>query len=465
MSENNQNRPDRNRPDRPEDANSPGSQSEFMIEKIKERPVNKKKLIRRTVTTAAMAVIFGLIACVTFLILEPVISNWLYPEEEPAPVVFPEDQEEMAPEDMLSENIPAENESEAGDGTASLEPEQIQEILSGVVLDRENYKQIYSALSVYVSELNHSMVTVTGVSSNLDWFNNVEESKNQASGVIIADNGKELLILADYAPLRKAESLTLSFTYLDSINSSYQVEAELKEMDVTTNLAVLSVDLSDLSEEMLEEGGIAIAPLGSSNVRSIVGTPVIALGSPMGSSGSLGYGMITASVAQNDQADTNYKLLQTDICGSPNAGGVIFNLQGQVLGIITGQKTNADMKNMVTAYGISELKKSIEKMSNGEKIAYLGISGIDVTDEAYEEMGVPYGAFVREVEMNSPSMQAGIQQGDVITSFGERSVRNYSDYVTALMQAEPDSDVELTVMRAAQGAYKEMKIRVTLTQR
>ena len=53
---------------------------EFLIEKIKEKPVNKKKLIRRTIITVSMAVIFGSVACVTFLVLEPVISNWLYPE-------------------------------------------------------------------------------------------------------------------------------------------------------------------------------------------------------------------------------------------------------------------------------------------------------------------------------------------------------------------------------------------------
>ena len=53
------------------------SEKKFMIEKIKERPVNKKKLLRRTLITASMAVIFGLVACFTFLVLEPVISNWL----------------------------------------------------------------------------------------------------------------------------------------------------------------------------------------------------------------------------------------------------------------------------------------------------------------------------------------------------------------------------------------------------
>ena len=58
-------------------------ESDFMIEKIKERPLNKKKLLRRTLTTASMAVMFGLIACFTFLLLEPVFSNWLHPEEPP----------------------------------------------------------------------------------------------------------------------------------------------------------------------------------------------------------------------------------------------------------------------------------------------------------------------------------------------------------------------------------------------
>ena len=441
------------------------SQNDFMIEKIKERPINKKKLIRRTVTTAAMAVIFGLIACVTFLLLEPVISNWLHPEEEPAPIVFPEDQEEMSPEDMLSENITPENSGEQDNPV--LEQNQIQEILEGVVLDRDNYKQIYSDLSAYVSELNHSMVTVTGVSSNIDWFNDVEESKNQASGVVIANNNKNLLVLADYSPLKKAESLTMTFSYLDGTTGrNVSVPAELKDQDPTSGLAVISVNLSDIPAEIMEsENGIQIAPLGSSNVRNIIGTPVIALGSPMGSNGSVGYGMISAVGSQNSQADTNYKYLQTDIYGSQNAGGVLFNLQGQVIGMITGQKSGLDLKNSVAAIGISEIKKSVEKMSNGEKIAYLGINGIDVTDEAYEELGVPYGAFVKDVEMNSPSMQAGIQQGDVLVDFEGRSIRNYNDYITALMQAEAGSTVNLKVMRAAMGEYKEMNIRVTLDER
>lgn len=103
--------------------------------KIKERPVNKKKLLRRTVTTVAMAVIFGMIACVTFLTLEPVISNLLYPEEKPDAVIFPEEQEEISPEDMLVEDAPTPSIQEAVESVI-LEDEQIQKILDEIVLDK-----------------------------------------------------------------------------------------------------------------------------------------------------------------------------------------------------------------------------------------------------------------------------------------------------------------------------------------
>ena len=104
-------------------------QNDFMVEKIKVKPVNKKKLIRRTLITISMAIIFGLVACVTFLVLEPVISNWLNPEEEPQVemVVFPEDKEEMSPEEMLAENLPTESPSPTPEPTPTQEPEESEE--------------------------------------------------------------------------------------------------------------------------------------------------------------------------------------------------------------------------------------------------------------------------------------------------------------------------------------------------
>jgi len=447
-------------------------QNEVIIEKMKERPVNKKKLLRRTIITASMAVIFGLIACVTFLILEPVISKWLYPEEKTQIVVFPEDQEEMSPEEMLADNMEQEQQqmeqqlqeqlqnqqAAAGNSSAELNSDQIQQILQKVTFDLKNYEEMYSAMAAFSKEMRRSMVTVTGVVSNLDWFNNVQESENQASGVIIANNGKELLILVDYAPLKSAESLHLTF------NNDLQVPTYLKKLDEFTNLAILTVNLEDFDNSYLEKG-ITIAAFGSSNLSRIVGQPVVALGRPMGTEGSIGYGMITSSGTSIQEADTNYKLIQTDITGSEKAGGVLFNLQGQVVGIITNSRGSLDMKNMITAYGITELKNRIEQMANGRQKPYMGICGVNVTREANLQLNVPYGAYVTEIDMDSPAMMAGIQQGDVIVAINGKEITSYNMYINTISSMSGGDNLKVLVMRQVQEEYKEMEFDVVLEER
>lgn len=429
-------------------------QNDFLIERMKQRPINRRKLLRRTIITASMAVIFGLIACFTFLVLEPVISRWLYPEEEPQIIVFPEDQEEMLPEEMLAENISSPSPSPTPvREDVELKEEQIEEILSGVVLDRENYLELYQALSDYTAELEQYMVTITMVTSNIDWFSNVQESRNQATGLIVANNGKELLVLTETSSVRLAGTLTLTFS------NNVQTEAKIKQQDQFTSLAVLSVALSDLPGEMQE---MPVARLGRSNGKNLPGTPVVALGRPLGTNHSVGYGIVASAGTTVYGPDRNYRLLMTDINGSQNASGVLFNLQGEVIGIVTANKSGTDMKNLVNAYGITELKKVIEKLSNAQPIAYLGISGLDVTKEANESQGVPYGAFVKEIAMDSPAMLEGIQRGDVITEMDGKKISLFSDYSSVLMQLEPGEIVEITVMRQAQNTYKEMQFSIEL---
>lgn len=427
-------------------------QSDFMMEKIKERPVNKKKLLRRTVTTAAMAVIFGLIACLTFLILEPVFSNWLYPEEEPQAVVFPEEIDELAPEDMLVEDEPP-SIQEAVE-SVMLEDEQIQKILDNVSLDKENYLQLYDAMSSYVEELNASMVTVTGVSSNVDWLNDTYEQEGQNYGVLVANNGKEYLILTSRATVRQKEDIRVTFC------SGESAEAEVKQTDSQTSLAVVAVPISSLTKETRD--AVKVATLGSSNLKNPVGIPVVALGSPLGSVGSAGYGMIVSAAVPLSKVDANYKLFVTDIAGTSDGLGVLFNMQSQIVGIITPDRARAELKNNVTAVGISELRKLIENMSNGKTAAYMGISGTDVTADANREYGVPFGAYVREIEMDSPAMFAGIQRGDVIVEIAGNSIENFNNYAAALLRLDAGQTVTVIVQRSVQNSYREMEIELTL---
>ena len=426
--------------------------SDFMIEKIKERPLNKKKLLRRTLTTASMAVIFGLIACLTFLILEPVFNNWLYPEQKPEKVELPEETDEILPEDMLVQDEPETMSPENGD--MRLEEEQIEEILSGIEWNVEDYRSLYSSLSTYAGEISKAMVTITGAVSNVDWFNESYESEGACSGVIFYNNAIELLILADYTMIAKADTLTVTFY------DGTEVPATVKQYDGNTNLAVVSVDLAAVSKELL--GTLLVAPLGISNAKNLPGTPIVILGSPMGVPGSVCYGTIASCETTLYMADANYKLLLTDVFGSQNSSGVIFDLQGQVLGIITNGKTSSDMKNLVAAYGISELKKLVTKMGNGSEIGYMGIVGTDVTSEANEDLGVPMGAYIKEIYMDSPAMLSGIQRGDVIVEINGNEISHYSQYVNAILQENVGETVTIKVMRQAQNEYKEMSFEVTL---
>lgn len=437
---------------------TPSSQTDFLREKIKQKPVNKKKLLRRTIITASMAVIFGIVACLTFLILEPVINNWLYPEEplEEFPeleIQFPEEtvtqEEEMSPEDMLTEEM-IEEETEP----VELEDAQIEELLAQVKFGLDEYQAVYDELAKLAKNINRSLVTVTGVTSDVDWFNNPYENEAEASGVIVANNGRAMLILVSMNNIKNAEKILVTFC------DNARAEVDLVQKDAYTGLAVLSVPLTAIERRTMEV--INIASLGSSSTGDLPGTPVIALGSPTGTSGSVSYGIITSTGIAIDKVDSAYKMVSTDIYGSRNATGVIINLKGKVIGIIDNSYNSRDRENLISAYGISELKKTITKLSNNQARAYLGIHGADVPQEANLELGVPLGAYVKEIEMDSPAMTAGIQSGDVIIKIGDTDITNYIGLLNVLYNTMPDDVIAVTLMRQGMDGFQEMKVEVTL---
>lgn len=429
---------------------TPSVQSDFLRETIKQKPVNKKKLFRRTIITVVMAVVFGLVACFTFLVLEPLISNKLYPEEETTEVQFPEEtvSEEMKPEDMLVE-VPDTEETT----TAELENQQIEEILSQMEFSLDDYQSVYAELAKLAETTSRCVVTVTGVSSDVDWFNDIYENESSASGVIIANNGKSILILVSSSALKDADNIVVTFC------NQAQVEAELVQKDNTTGLAILSVELLAINEDTMDV--INIAKLGSSNSDKLLGMPIIALGSPAGLNNSVCYGIITSMGTIIDQPDSAYKLITTDIYTSSNATGILINLRGMVVGIIDNINTGTDMQNRLTAYGITELKKTIEKMSNNQELTYLGIHGTDIPENMAETLGTQEGVYIKEIEIDSPAMAAGIQSGDVLIRVGNVSVANYNDLLNILYSAQPEDMIEITVLRQE----KEMNMDVTLGRR
>lgn len=484
-----------------ETADQPQSVSdfEFLQEKIKERPINKKKLIKRTIITASLAVLFGLLACLSFLLLEPVLNNWLYPEEEPEVVNFPQEQNEMLPEDMLTEGTAtiqetqaqgSDKQSEASDmimtetvhqtgssnekyaehGTEYSSDEEKTSAVSAenpdesgfiegseqneseIIEPLKPYQTQYEELYKVYHEVASSMVTVAAVRSDVDWFNNTYQSEGTTAGVIIANNNRELLILSKKSPLDEAETIRISFC--NGVNA----DAQIKQYDKNTDLAVLAVDLKYINSTTLDY--VSVAALGSSAFSGITGTPVIAIGNLFGYKDNVCYGMITSKGNTISMADSEYKLITTDIYASTNPSGILVNMDREVIGIIDNSYNHDDTKNLLSAIGITELKGIITKLSNGEEISYLGIYVQDITSQARSELGLPQGAYIFDIDMDSPAMLNGIQKGDILVQVGSQEIRSAADYMNALRNAPAGKSIKIVVKRASLDEYEEMQFIV-----
>ena len=308
---------------------------DFMTERVKNRPLNKRKLLRKTLFTAAMALVFGLIACVTFLALEPIVESWLYPQEAMDKVEIPQDTQEMLPEDMLVHE----------DSMLEQTEEVINTLKNEMQMNPATYQELYESIYVLTKDMEPSMVTVTSVTQDVDWLNDPYESKGQTTGFLLADNNRELMILVMTKELKSGEELRVTFV------DGAQAQASIKGRDEETGLAVLAVQKEDMADVTLE--AIEFISLGRTLGISLMGKPVIALGRPLGNQNSVVFGMITSEDAVLSLTDANYKLMTTDIYGSTEATGLLVDMNGQVVGIINQSFNNKTSPNLISAIEIT----------------------------------------------------------------------------------------------------------------
>jgi serine protease Do len=270
--------------------------------------------------------------------------------------------------------------------------------------------------------------------------------------VIIADNNKELLILSRKSPLDKAQTINVSF------GDSSSAEAQIKQYDANTDLAVLAVDLKDLKESTLDY--ITFATLGSSTSSSITGTPIIAVGNIYGYNDGVSYGIVTSTGNAISLPDSNYKLLTTDIYAGSNPTGILVNLNKEVIGIVDNRYNNDETKNLLSAIGITELKGVITKLSNSEAIPYLGIYVQDISEQVKAELNLPSGAYIYDMDKNSSVIQNGLQKGDIIIKFGLYDVSSSADYMNALRNVSTDKNIKIVIKRASVDDYEVMEFTV-----
>lgn len=418
----------------------------FINEKIKEKPLNKRRLLLHVGYIAGVAAVFGVVASLVFAFFQPKFSQMLYPEQEPVVTIPKDDIADTEATEQVSTEEPEQPETEE-----PILPEPEPEPREFEIAD---FQKLQNELYAVGREANKFVVTVTGVKSDTDWFNNAYESKGQASGIIIADNGQELLILTERKVISGAEEIFVTFI------NDVTVEASMKKYDGNTGIAVLSVLREEVDEGTMN--AIAVAELGNSLVTP-QGMIAIAVGSPLGTTYSVLTGSITSTTNSISTVDTNYTVFTTDIVGSTKGSGVIINVSGQVIGLVMQDYSSDGDQNTLTAISISELKTLIEMLSNNQDIPYIGLELTTVTNDIANEYDIPKGAYIKEVKMDSPAMAAGLQKGDVITKMGGEAIFTVDSYESKLLELKPDERVKIVVERQGTGGYKEITCTVDVS--
>lgn len=445
--------------------------SDFIKEKIKDRPIDKKKLAKRIGMTVLIAVVFGVVSAVTFSLVYAHIG----PDDKGAvkEVSLSGSEPEVIPEPSVSENVnevtlseneatedasddPSENKQPDGNqnsGRSTI----INNITNSVDMTPESYSKLYKSVHEVASNAERSLVTVKATTTDTDWFENPYENGNTSVGMIIADNGRQLLILADSTTTKDAEDISIVFA------DGTKAKAKIINTDPDTSLQIVGVELSELEEDTLDR--IQYATLGSTTYASTVGTPVVAIGSPIGIADSEVNGFITSMSQEKEMSDFNVHLLTTDIQGSDNSSGVIIDYTGSVLGIITTAYQDSNLSGMITAYSISDIKDTIENLANGKERSYMGIIGTSVNQDAADSYNMPMGAYVINVDPDSPAMAAGIQSGDVITKIGTEDITNYDDYSNVISGLTAGVETVITVQRFSRGDYAELTFEAELSKK
>ena len=288
-----------------------------------------------------------------------------------------------------------------------------------------------------------SVVVITTeqvVYSQWSWYGQNQVESGAGSGVIISSDG---YILTCAHVVDGASNITVTINDKD-------YTATLVGEDTTSDIAVIKIDAD----------GLTPATVGNSDSLK-VGQNVMAVGNPLGElGGTVTGGMISAlnrSVTIQGSSSVNtMSLIQMDASVSPgNSGGGLFNMNGELVGIVNAKSSSSDAEGLGFAIPINDaIKVAQELLENGYVTGrpYLGITYLAVTDaQTASQLGVnAYGVYVVEVVKGGPAEKAGLQAGDRIVSVDGTEIASKDDLGTLMQKHAAGDTLSITIARDGQ---------------
>lgn len=286
------------------------------------------------------------------------------------------------------------------------------------------------------------------------WYSTdiMDESTSEGSGIIISEDG---YIMTNYHVVEYADpknSYSKNTTLEVFLSDKRQAAAKYIGGDSKTDLAVIKINMKNLPA----------ASLGDSDELE-VGELAVAIGNPLGLEfqGTVTVGVISALNRTVTINDNTLNLIQTDAAINPgNSGGALVNSKGKVIGINTAKISISGVEGLGFAIPINDAKPIIDQLIAFGYVKgrpFIGISGIEITQQMSRQYGYPVGIYILEVVSGSGADKAGIKKGDVLVSLAGKEVSTMADVNEIKENYKAGDTVKAVVVRNGK------KITLTLT--
>jgi len=208
---------------------------------------------------------------------------------------------------------------------------------------------------------------------------------------------------------------------------------------------------SDVALLKIEGNSLATVKIGDSDNME-VGEWVLAIGSPFGLEYTATQGIVSA-VGRSLPSDAYVPFIQTDVAVNPgNSGGPLFNVDGEVIGVNAQiySRTGGYM-GLSFAIPINVAMRVVDQLKTQGYVTrgWLGVMIQGINQELAQSFGLerPRGALVSQVMADSPAAKAGLKVGDIILSFNDKSIEQWSQLPSMVGATPVGEKVPVTIMR------------------
>ena len=294
-----------------------------------------------------------------------------------------------------------------------------------------------------IKKVKPSIACITSVVQGTDFFNQSYESEGSGSGIVFYKDSQKAYIATNYHVISGASRVSIS------LNECDLVSAELVGKDANSDLAVISVKLSDLAAAGVKD--VQVAEFGDSDSTQ-VGDTVIAIGNALGQGNTATKGIISVGAKEVNINGKKLTVLQTDAAINPgNSGGALVNQKGQVIGINTAKIALTSVEGVGYSIASNVAESLIEQLMNTTDSATLGVSVVTITDEMAQYYNLPTaGVMVQEVVQGGSAAQSGIKQNDIITSFNGQPTFTNDQLVSLVKKTKVGDTVNVKFIRYGQ---------------